>query len=96
MSSWLDSLSNKWDEVKQSVSEGWDGYLGVEADRVNEAITGAVDQRRLVTTSVPVNQNTATVTPDQYRTQSKSFNWQKAGVIVGALGLAITVAKLVK
>lgn len=95
--SWLDTIQTGWDSVTESVSEGWDNLIGAEADRVGEKVSGAVEQRRQERTARPVSQNSTSVTPDQYRTTGGgSFDWQKAGVIIGAIGLAFTLSKLAK
>ncbi len=93
---WYDSIVGAYDTVTDSVSEGWDGLINSSADRVKERISTAGNQRADEASAVPVQRRQGTVKPDQYVAESKPFNWQMAGAVVGGLGVLLTLYKLAK
>ena len=90
------SLSSAYDSVTGAISEGWDAIFSAEVDRTTERINTAVDSRINERTAIPVNQSPTSVTPDQFRKAGQRINWQMLGVIVGAVGIMLTIAKMVK
>jgi len=81
----VSTIGDAYDNVVEAGGELLDEWVGVEKDRVAEKLIDPVD----TTETQP--------TPNTYRKPAASgIDWQKVGVIVGALGVGVGIYKLVK
>ena len=88
------SLSSAYDSVTGSLSSAWDSLINAEADRTAERINSAVDDRINTRTATPVKADDVS-RKSQFSKQG-AVNWQALGVIVGIVGILLTVYKLAK
>ena len=85
MANWYDGIVEKYDQISDGVGDLVGEYIGAEKDRVTEQIRNPVTEE---VNREPTTQTKSAVMP--------AFNWQMAGVVVGGLGVLLTVYKLVK
>ncbi len=83
---WYDEALKIYDNVTDSASDLVSEYIGAEKDRVSEEIRNPV-----VTTEKIQQPQTLEKTH-----AGSGINWQVAGVVVGGLGVLLTLYKLAK
>lgn len=84
--SWLDSVVDNISDQFSAAGDLVNEYISFEGDRAAEQVR---NDYGLTGNEEPNTQKTATA-------QAGGFDWQKAGVIVAAIGVSVAVYKLVK
>jgi len=82
---WYDSFTEQLSTLPDRASDLVGEYFDAEGEKQSEEIRDAIKQPEIkqpTTAAVAYRQN--------------NFNWQMAGVVVGALGVGLTLYKLVK
>lgn len=93
-SSWYDGIVDGLSSIGEAAEDGWDYVVDAYTDQSTERIKSAAEQIVSDESANTPNGSRKSMKVTDTGATTQGFNWQKAGVIVGALGLVVAVVRL--